>query len=126
MKRIIASLILAGAVLPACYHATIDTGLNPGTQVVGDKWANGWIFGLVPPDLFEAGEECSSGVARVETQLSFLNQLVNLITLGIYTPMQIDVTCAAGGMDDGDLTVVTSEEEWDQAVRSGEPFLIEF
>jgi len=34
-------------------------------------------------------------VAKVETQLSFVNQLVSFLTLGIYTPMQITVTCAA-------------------------------
>ena len=36
-------------------------------------------------------------MAKVETQLSFVNGLVGLITLGIYTPMNIKVTCAAGG-----------------------------
>ncbi len=126
MKRILVSLVLAWTVLPACYHATIDTGLTPGTQMVSDEWASAWVFGLVPPDVVDAGAECANGVARVETQLSFLNQLVNFLTLGIYTPMQIDVTCAAGGMEDGDLTVVTSAEEWEQAIRNGEPFLVEF
>jgi hypothetical protein len=38
-------------------------------------------------------------VARVETQLSFANQLVGLLTLGIYTPMDIRVTCAASRSD---------------------------
>jgi hypothetical protein len=33
-------------------------------------------------------------VAKVETQHTFLNQLVGFLTLGIYTPMQIRVTCA--------------------------------
>jgi hypothetical protein len=126
MKRIVVLLVLTGAVLPACYHATIDTGLTPGTQVVGDQWANSWVLGLVPPDVMDAGAECANGVARVETQLSFLNQLVSFITFGIYTPMQIDVTCAAGGGGDADLTVVTSEDEWENAVRSGEPFLVTF
>lgn len=30
----------------------------------------------------------------VETQVSFLNQLVGALTFGIYTPMHITVTCA--------------------------------
>lgn len=33
---------------------------------------------------------------QVETQLSFVNQLVGFLTLGIYTPMWIKVTCASG------------------------------
>jgi hypothetical protein len=30
----------------------------------------------------------------VETQQSFANQLVGILTLGIYTPMDIRATCA--------------------------------
>jgi hypothetical protein len=37
----------------------------------------------------------------VETQLSFVNQLVSFLTLSIYTPMEIKVTCAAPGRDQG-------------------------
>ncbi len=33
----------------------------------------------------------------VETELSFVNQLVSFLTLNIYTPMHIKVTCAAAG-----------------------------
>ena len=126
MKRILVTLVLTGSLLPACYHATVDTGLTPGTQVVSEQWASGWVLGLVPPDAVEAGSACPSGVARVETQLSFLNQLVSIITFGIYTPMQIDVTCAAGGGEDADLQVVTSESEWTEAIQSGEPFLVAY
>lgn len=32
---------------------------------------------------------------QVETQHTFVNQFVGILTLGIYTPMQIRVTCAA-------------------------------
>jgi hypothetical protein len=38
---------------------------------------------------------CGNGVSRVETQHSFLNGLVGVFTLSIYTPMSITVTCAA-------------------------------
>jgi len=31
---------------------------------------------------------------RVETQQSFVNQLVGFLTLGIYTPMDLRATCA--------------------------------
>jgi hypothetical protein len=34
-------------------------------------------------------------VAKVETQHSFLNGLVGLITFQLYTPMQIDIPCAS-------------------------------
>jgi hypothetical protein len=57
-------------------------------------WANGWIYGLVPPSPVETAQKCPNGVAKIDTQLSFANQLVDFLTLGIYTPMDIRVTCA--------------------------------
>ena len=80
--------------LVGCYHATIDTGLAPGSKTV-EMWKHSWIYGLVPPSVVEAQNECENGVARVETQQSFLNGLVNVLTGGIYTPMTVIVTCAA-------------------------------
>ena len=88
------TLLITLTTLAACYHATIETGLTPSTQVLERKWASGWIYGLVPPKTVETASRCPDGVAKVETQLSFLNQLVNILTLGIYTPMDIRVTCA--------------------------------
>jgi hypothetical protein len=49
----------------------------------------------------------SNGVAKVETQLSFVNQLVNLLTLGIYTPMEIRVVCAAAAQGPEQPSAIT-------------------
>ena len=81
----------------ACYHATVETGLTPSAEVIDKSFASSWIYGLVPPSTVSTASQCHSGVARVETQLSFVNGLVGLLTLGIYTPMAIKVTCAAAG-----------------------------
>lgn len=93
------TLSLAGAalLLAGCYHATIETGLAPSPQTVEKPWASAWIDGLVAPKLVETMAKCPNGVSKVETQLSFVNMLVGAITLGIYTPMTIKATCAAGG-----------------------------
>jgi hypothetical protein len=92
-----ASLIAASIALSACYHATIETGLTPSTQVLEQSFASSWIYGLVPPKTVETASRCPDGVARVETQHTFVNQLVGFLTLGIYTPMHIRVTCAQAG-----------------------------
>lgn len=99
MRRTIGPLTLALA-LTACYHATIETGRPPSPQTVEKAFAAGWIYGLVPPSTVQTASQCPAGVSRVETQLSFVNQLVSFITLGIFTPMAIKVTCAASGSDD--------------------------
>lgn len=82
-------------VLAGCYHATVETGATPSTEVINKSFASSWIYGLVPPSTVSTAERCPNGVAKVETQLSFVNQLVGFLTLGIYTPMEIKVTCAA-------------------------------
>ena len=87
--------ILAAAIsLSSCYHATIETGLTPSTQVLEQSFASSWIYGLVPPKTVETTSRCPDGAAKVETQHTFVNQLVGFLTLGIYTPMHIRVTCA--------------------------------
>ncbi len=73
--------------------------------------AASWIFGIVPPKTVETASQCPNGVARVETQLSFLNGLVGALTFSIFTPMTITVTCAAGSSDGAaDADVVLSED----------------
>jgi hypothetical protein len=84
---------LAGST--GCYHATIETGAPPSPVTVEKGFASGWIYGLVPPSTVSTAEKCPNGPAKVETKLSFVNQLVGFLTLGIYTPMAIKVTCAA-------------------------------
>jgi len=88
------------AATAGCYHATVETGLTPGSTTVETPWAHSFLYGLVPPATVDAASDCSSGVSRVETQLSFLNMVANAITFGIYSPMHITVTCAAGSMEE--------------------------
>lgn len=120
MKRTILILTFL-VILPACYHATVTTGLRPSTIKIEDKWADGWVYGLVPPSAVETMERCPAGVAQVDTQLSFLNQLVNFLTFGIYTPMEIVVTCAD---DRQNLPEAETEAAAQMLLKSGVPFLV--
>lgn len=80
-----------------CYHSTVETGLTPSLEVIDESFASCWIYGLVPPSTIVAQLKCKNGVAKVETERSFVNSLVGIITFGIYTPTSIKVTCAAQG-----------------------------
>lgn len=95
MKRIlpVAALVF---LLSGCYHAQVVTDRTPSTQVVEQQWASSWLGGLVPPKELDVSA-CTNGVAKVETQLSFLNMVAGAVTFGIYTPMTIKATCADGG-----------------------------
>jgi hypothetical protein len=92
-----AAAVVTAFALTGCYHAVIQTGRPESSDVISIKWANGFIYGLVPPPVVETAARCTNGVAKVETQHSFLNVLAQVVTFGLYTPMQIDVTCAARG-----------------------------
>ena len=114
------ALVLLVASMTGCYAARVETGLPPSAKVIEQKWASSWIYGLVPPKTIKATTECKDGVAIVETQLSFLNQVVSVLTFGIYTPMQIMVTCATGaatGMRDGDGSIFLSENATDEEAQ---------
>jgi hypothetical protein len=78
-----------------CYHASVETGRPPGSQHIDKAWASSYLGGTVAPSTVEARSACPQGVSKVETKHSFLNGLVAVLTLSIYTPMSIEVTCAA-------------------------------
>ena len=106
MRKVFSAFVLGAVALTiGCYHATIETGLQPNGEMITQKWATGWIHGLVPPKTVEAASKCPNGVARVETQLSFLNQLATAVTFGIYSPMRIEVACAGARSDAGAPTL---------------------
>jgi hypothetical protein len=118
MRRLPVGLLVTASLLAGCYHATIETGATPSTTLIEKPWASGWVFGLVPPKTMETAAKCPSGVAKVETQLSFVNQLVSFLTIGIYTPMNILVTCAEAAPAQSSLTVPASAslEAWHSAL----------
>ncbi len=134
------SPLALAVVLAGCYHTTVETGLPPGTQTLEREWASAWIYGLVPPAVVETASRCPNGVARMETQISFLNGLVGILTFGIFTPMTLTVTCAGpDSMDDGDADQVTIDPDADigqpqrviqeaatKSLQTGLPVLLRF
>jgi Bor protein len=112
MRLLSRAALIAGVVIcSACYHATIEMGRPASGQVVARPWANSFIYGLVPPPTWEAAHACPNGVARVETLHSFLNGLVGALTLGIYTPMTLQITCAAAGSSDASSVSRSADTE---------------
>lgn len=110
-KAFAVAVLLTTGLTVGCYHAVIETGRPPSPQTIRIEWAHSFIAGLVPPNVVNAAKKCPSGVARVETEHSFLNMVANVVTGGIYSPMTIIVTCAAGSSSssDGEATAATPE-----------------
>jgi hypothetical protein len=89
------ALMLLSLASNACYHTVLDTGLQPGPTAYQEGWESAWLVGLVPAKVDATGV-CGGPWARVETQQSFLNGLVSFLTLGIYSPHEVEIVCAAG------------------------------
>lgn len=79
----------------ACYHQNVRTGLAPSATVIDKPWVSTWLWGLVQAQPVDVRQECPSGTALIETEQSFPNGLVAIVTLGIYTPQHVRVTCAS-------------------------------
>lgn len=74
----------------------MTTGKEASNTVVEEKWATSFLFGLVPARL-DVSDECPTGIASAEREMSFLNMLVSGLTFNIYSPQSVTVTCAAEG-----------------------------
>lgn len=101
MRKTVAT-VAAVLVISGCYKATIQTGIQPGPVEISRSQAT-WINGLVPASPVNAVEDCGdAGVAIIQTEHSFLNQLLGALTLGIYTPVTVRIRCGSASGEDGD------------------------
>jgi hypothetical protein len=98
-KYILLIFLFTSLALSGCYHAQITTGLEASNEVYQEAWATSFIAGLVPPDIVNAEQQCTNGVAKVETRHSFLNMVAQMVTFSLYSPMEITVTCASASAD---------------------------
>ena len=69
------------------------------TFEVKKGWINMWLWGLVGKDIAvdeliakEIGDGNRVQNVKIDTQMSFLNGLVDFVTLGIYSPQSIKIT----------------------------------
>lgn len=81
-----------------CHRIIIDSGLEPAAQTYHEEWNLAFALAIYPAQV-DASSWCGARFTRVETKQSFLNGVVNWITSGIISPMDVRVVCAAGGMD---------------------------
>lgn len=98
MRFIRAVVAVSGiAMLSGCFHQAVQTGLAPSSTVVQKSFHPTWIFGLVKATPIDVRQECPAGVASASTRMTFANGLVGLLTIGIFTPHEVKVTCASSG-----------------------------
>ena len=84
------------AATAGCYKATFyrDPQVTSGDQ--HEEWTNFYLFGLVGSESIEVSRYCPPNrVAMVRTGANVGTGFVSVVTLGIYTPHKVYVTCAA-------------------------------
>jgi hypothetical protein len=90
------AVALLGLTLTACYRVTVETGAPYSPTRIERPWQMSFAAGLVPPPEINTEAECPMGIAQIQTQRSFLNELAAAITSSIITPMDVRFVCASG------------------------------
>lgn len=57
-------------------------------------WAATFVYGVVPAAVAQAAAQCRDGLAKVRRGQTPVNTLVSIVTLGMFSPITILVTCA--------------------------------
>lgn len=96
MRRYLSAAAAIVVLCSGCYHVTVITGAPASPTVIDKPWQNSFVYGIVPPPELNTKDQCAQGVAKVETERSFVNGLVSVLTWSIYTPIHAMVTCASG------------------------------
>ena len=94
MRRLI--LLAALLTLPGCYTVRFASPTLAGVSdgLVLHSWTHTFLWGIVPSGKASI-EQCGyAGVKEVKTQIGGLGLLASVVTLGVWTPMHVKVTCA--------------------------------
>ena len=90
--------VMSSAVsLGGCYSTTLRSGLPAGeTKMEADEqWHSGFLGGTQEASgPYNVGELCPEGWSEIKTETSFANGLVELLSMRVYNPQTITVTCA--------------------------------
>ena len=90
-------LLLCALALGGCYKATFIRDAQAVRGEEHDEWTSFFVFGLVGEQTLDVKQFCPDGrFAEIQTGANFGTGLVSLVTIGIYTPRKVYVTCAGG------------------------------
>jgi hypothetical protein len=95
MKR---ALLILALCATGCFRTTIKNGRPMGNAPIeyDNKWHSGLVYGIAElSGPYDLSKVCPQGLATIHTETSFLNGLVQGLTLQIYNPQSVTITCAA-------------------------------
>jgi hypothetical protein len=90
-------LLLCALALGGCYKATFIRDAQATRGEEHDEWTSFFVFGLVGEQSLDVKHFCPDGrFAEIQTGANLLTGVVSIVTIGIYTPRKVYVTCAGG------------------------------
>lgn len=83
-------------ILTGCAKQSFDLDRGHASATIREEIHHFFLSGLGQKKIINAAEICGGAdrVYRTETQLTFMNGLLNVITFGIYTPQEATVYCS--------------------------------
>jgi hypothetical protein len=93
--------LIAGALLlgvSGCYKATFYKNASVVKGEEHEQWTDFFVFGTVGTEHIDVKQFCANGEAAVvKTGGNVGTGVIGVLTIGIYTPRKVYVTCAANG-----------------------------
>lgn len=93
MRRAMAVLVSVISITSVAATAQDSTSIT-ARVTAAKSWATTFVYGVVPAAVAEAAAQCRDGLAKVRRGESPTGTLVSVMTLGMFNPITIAVTCA--------------------------------
>ena len=114
MRTLIVAAVMAVSLL-GCNHVYFAGDGAPGeTHAVRNSF---FLAGLIGEARVDAHALCPQGIAAVHTYETFLDGFFSGLTLLIYTPRHVEITCVAGHAS-GPARVLVAQDERGRAVAA--------
>lgn len=94
MRRLLL-VTLAALAVAGCHTVRYDTGRPASPRVVTIP-LNFFVWGLVGDHSVDLDAACPEGAARWQNRATFGNAVVDVLTLGIWSPRTVTIECAEG------------------------------
>jgi hypothetical protein len=88
------SVVVAAALWAGCYHYAFEQRPSAGPEVTYELRVPTWVNGLVGTGRVDTRRYCADPV-RTELRVTATDVLLSIVTLLVYTPHTLSVTCAA-------------------------------
>jgi len=88
------ALSLAAALAAGCNNVTYKDPTTIPSDISTETTGHFFLAGLVGHADVWADRSCPQGVATVHSEFSFVDELLTVVTLFIYTPRTYEVECA--------------------------------